>query len=275
MLGSSIALAAKNAGWNAHMFVRREEAVSEAKSIGLDHVFTDLQEAVVGAELIILATPVGAMLGLAGRLLDCDLAEDCLITDIGSVKGMVHSTLIPVFQKAGVDFLGSHPMAGSEKTGISAADPDLLKGAMSLLTDDGFIGHESQKNRLSDFWKSLGCKTTWITATAHDEAVARISHLPHILSAIAAHEGLEDPRFAEFAAGGFRDTTRVAAGDPAMWAEILLENKQAVEDSLSSSIGRLSEMLAMMRESDHEGLYKLLAEAQKRRQHYHQTVLSP
>ena len=121
-------------------------------------------------------------------------------------------------------FIGSHPMAGSERNGLSAATATLFQNAACLLTNDNGAPVE-QTAALDRFWKSIGCRTSWMSAAIHDELVARISHLPHLIAASAARVCLKNPAEGRFGGGGLRDTTRVAAGNPSMWAEIVTENR--------------------------------------------------
>jgi prephenate dehydrogenase len=140
----------------------------------------------------------------------------------------------------------------------------LFEGAACLLTDDEGVG-EPQTGRLERFWQALGCRTSWLDAATHDALVARISHFPHLMAAAAAKVALGNPGDARFGGGGLRDTTRVAGGDPVMWAEIVVENRAALRDVVRDGIDALSEMLAMLESGDQEALRRWLAEAKQRR----------
>ncbi len=276
MLGSSVALAAIDSGYGVQVYVRRETALEEAKAIGIQRVTTNLSAAVQDADLLILATPVGAMPALAEEIVNLPLKSGVLVTDIGSVKGMVHDRVAPIFYDRGIAFLGSHPMAGSEQTGISAAISDVLQGAMCLLTDEGFRGEEVMKTRLENFWRTLGCKTKWLTtAWEHDVAVAKISHIPHIIAAATAIAGLaDDASLGAFAGGGFRDTSRVAGGNAEMWAEILVENKRGVEIALERVLESLQQLQSDLVNQNRDAVLKFLKHAQELRTDYKDTYLS-
>lgn len=268
LLGGSLALALRERfpAQAVSLWSRREEGVRDARARGIAGADTDLGVCLDGAALVILCTPVGAMPELAAACLGHGLRPDALVTDVGSVKGQPHRETAPLFRKAGIAFIGSHPMAGSDRSGIDAAAADLFEGAACLLTDDEGIG-DPLAARLARFWDSLGCRTHWLTADEHDSLVSRISHFPHAMAAATALVALKHPDDALFAGGGLRDTTRVAGGDPAMWAEIFLENRDALTFSLERCLSELSEMLAMLRAGDHEAVRRWLAAAKEARDH--------
>jgi prephenate dehydrogenase len=118
---------------------------------------------------------------------------------------------------------------------------------------------------LERFWQTIGCRTSWMSAAVHDELVARISHLPHLIAASAARVCLKDPSEGRFGGGGLRDTTRVAAGNPAMWAEIVTENREALIGPLRETIADLREILASLESGDQEHARQWLATAKQRR----------
>lgn len=259
LLGGSIALALQD-HTETRLWFRKPEAAAAAKNLGLLFPTSDLSKAVAEADLLILAVPVGAMPSLLAAAIECGLPPDCLVTDVGSVKQAPHDSLAEILAKSGNPFIGSHPMAGSEQNGLSAARPDLFQNAACLLTNASGASAELC-NVLEDFWKFLGCRTTWLTATEHDLLVARISHLPHIVAAATAKVSLKNPDLGSFGGGGLRDTTRVASGNPAMWAEILTENRGSIIPSLRETIAELREILATLEKPDQELACEWLAEA--------------
>ena len=264
LLGGSLALALRDRTGVA-LWGRRAETVDEARARGVDGATNDLDEAVDGADLVVLSVPVGAMPDLVERSLEAGLRADALVTDVGSVKRAVHGSLGPMLKEAGVAFIGGHPMAGSEERGMAAAREDLFSGSACLLTDDEAVG-DPLAGKLERFWAGLGCRVSWTDAAAHDELVARISHFPHAMAAATALVGLTEPDAARFGGGGLRDTTRVASGDPAMWAEIFMENREALAGAVAGALGELGEMLAMLRGGDHEAVRAWLERARARHQ---------
>jgi len=156
-------------------------------------------------------------------------------------------------------------MAGSEKAGFEAARAGLYREAACILTP-GPRCDEKAVRRLEEFWQALGCRTTQMDAAVHDEIVARISHLPHAAAVLAALAAFRpDPRAARFAAGGLRDTTRIAAGDPDMWCGILLENRDALMPALRDFREALDRLYSAMESRDGGTLHAMLAEAQQLR----------
>jgi len=266
LLGGSIALAlaARKSPPHVCLWARKSETVATALSLGISHATSDLGEAVKNADLVILAVPVGSMAALVTAALAAGLPDGCLITDVGSVKRVPHRQISPLLRDREIRFIGSHPMAGSERNGLTAITVDLFKNAACLLTnDDG--APLGQTEALEQFWKAIGCRTSWMSAAIHDELVARISHLPHIIAASAARVCLQDPGEGRFGGGGLRDTTRVAAGNPTMWAEIVTENRLALIGPLQETIADLREILASLESGNQEQARQWLTVAKQRR----------
>ena len=201
LLGGSLAMALDRLGTAAavRLWARRPETVAAARARGIAGPPRDLAEAVAGAELLVLAVPVGAMAPLVAQALDAGLPAGCLVTDVGSVKRVPHQSIPPVLAGRGIDFIGSHPMAGSERNGLAAAAADLFQTppACSPMTNSA---PPARAAALERFWQSVGCRTTWLSAADHDALVARISHLPHILAASAARVCLKTRPMAASAA---------------------------------------------------------------------------
>ncbi len=264
LLGGSTALAARKAGFDVTLWGRNPERVEAAQALGLAAT-TDLADAVSSSDLIILAVPVGVMEDLGTRLLP-HLAPHALVTDVGSVKSLPHQ----VAALLRLPFIGSHPMAGSEQTGIEAARADLLQNAACIITTDDQADDETAIDPapLAAFWTTLGCRDIEImTAAAHDQAVARISHFPHAMAVLTADVALQDPAHGHLAGGGFRDTSRVASGDPQMWAEIMMENQAPLVTSLHDAQSSISTLLGFLEKSDQAGLEKYLADVKARKEH--------
>lgn len=266
LLGGSLALAMRQRFPDhvVSLWARRAETVEQARARGITEATGRMEEALDGADLIVLSTPVGAMATVLLSAQSAGLSRDALVTDVGSVKAAPHRLLHPLLARTGGRFIGSHPMAGSEQTGMGAADAGLFEGAACLLTDDDSVG-APWTDLLARFWEAMGCHISWLGASRHDALVARISHFPHMMAAATAKVALEDPVEGKFGGGGLRDTTRVAGGDPAMWAEIVMENRDAMRAVLGQGIKEMSEMLAMLEAGDQEALRVWLAEAKDAR----------
>ena len=204
------------------------------------------------------------MAALVTSALAAGLPAGCLITDVGSVKCAPHQSIPPLLSGRGIEFIGSHPMAGSERNGLAAVTADLFRDAACLLTNDERLP-TARAAALERFWQSVGCRTAWMSAAIHDELVARISHLPHIVAASAARVCLKDPSEGRFGGGGLRDTTRVASGNAEMWAEILTENRTALIGPLRETLADLGTILAHLESADQEAARQWLATAKHRR----------
>lgn len=244
------------------VWARRAEAVEEIKSF-FPHVVasTEVEAVVQGASLAVLCMPVQYMPGIAQQMAACELEDDLIVTDVGSVKGQVVAELEPIFTPTKAGFLGSHPMAGSQHTGLAHSRGDLFHQAACILTPTGQTkaGH---LGRLRTFWQKLGCRIQEMTPQQHDHCVARISHLPHCMAVLTTLAALkQDKRVLDSSAGGFRDTTRVAGGDPDMWAGILMQNRMEVIDSLQDAGSVLRELVEMLQSMDEEALRRFLAQA--------------
>ncbi len=263
LLGGSIALAARRAGgYRVGLWARRAEAVAEIEALGVaDAASTDWRAIVAGADLVILCVPIGAMPALAREIAGA-LSPRTLVTDVGSVKALVVAELGEIF-RGRARFVGSHPMAGSEQTGMRAARATLFEDATCILTPDATTDAEAVAE-VGAFWKTLGGRVLEVAPAEHDEIVALVSHLPHLLAATLVQTVLAaNARAFEFCGPGFRDTTRVAAGPPAMWAEILRTNRAAVRQSAEAMIEKLREILTLL-ERD-QPMTEFLTEAKAQR----------
>jgi prephenate dehydrogenase len=190
-----------------------------------------------------------------------------IVTDVGSVKASVVKDLQPLFP----EFVGSHPMAGSEKTGPSAATADLFRGAVCVITPTAKSNLKSV-DRIEELWRSIGAITRRLSPEAHDELVSRSSHLPHLLAAQLVNYVLGDDRPKDQAllcANGFRDTTRIASGSPEMWRDIAVSNRQNLARELAQFIDDLQEVRAALEKGDARRIEELFAEAKKRRDAWH------
>ncbi|MCS5540943.1 MAG: prephenate dehydrogenase/arogenate dehydrogenase family protein [Roseibacillus sp.] len=267
VLGGSVALAVgkRHPDCSVILWGRNPERVAEIRATGFECVTDDLSLAVHDAELVILAVPVGALKRLGRRVLEAGLAGGACITDVGSVKVHPHESLGKDMKDRSVSFIGSHPMAGSERTGFEAADADLFVGAPCILTNEN-EQPEDEVQRLMGFWTGLGARSAVMSASEHDRLVARISHLPHILSSVCALVALENPKDGRFAGQGLRDTSRIAAGDPAMWLEILVENRHQITKPLREGASILNRLADSLATGDEEAILRVLEEGQARRQ---------
>ncbi|MFL3666500.1 MAG: prephenate dehydrogenase [Verrucomicrobiota bacterium] len=251
LLGGSIGLAARARGMARRVsaLVRRPESLAQCQALGIaNEVTLDPAEAVAGADLVVLCTPISGLAGLAKRTLP-DLKPGTVITDVGSTKQQLVAELTPLCAAAGARFVGSHPMAGSDQTGPSAARADLFDGTVCLVTPTSDTDADALTT-VNDFWADLGSRPVLIPADTHDRLVARCSHLPHLLASALAVRVL-DPAHgeqqAQLCATGFRDMTRLAAGSPVMWRDIVGSNRDdilAAIDEFANELGQLRGLIA-------------------------------
>ncbi|MGI8603032.1 MAG: prephenate dehydrogenase [Verrucomicrobiales bacterium] len=264
LLGGSLAGAVRRHQLAGEICVwARRSAAAEAvvRRGWADVATTDVAAAVEDAQMVVLATPVGAMPELARTIVCSNPSSDCLVTDVGSVKRFVVENVAPIFDSAKITFTGSHPMAGGEAAGFDAARDDLFDDAACILTP-----HAASIPRLRVFWERLGCRVFIMSPAEHDAAIARISHLPHLTASALTLAALADGPEARSVIGrGFRDTTRVASADPALWTEILLKNRSSVEGPLRDLIQRLSAVLDFLGDADEKALRDVLTEAKRLR----------
>lgn len=233
LLGGSIGLAAKSvsSGCKITGYGHRKETLDRAVGLGaIDIAAQSMAEAVKGAEIVILCTPVGVFGDILTEIRP-HLAAGTIVTDVGSTKRSVvrlgEQTLSPASH-----FVGSHPMAGSEKRGVEFARADLFQGALCITTptprtDGGAL------RAVESFWQGLGMRVTRVSPDDHDRLLADVSHLPHALAAAVMQ--IQPDQALPLAGKGFLDVTRIAAGDPGLWKDIFLDNA----DNLRSAIRRL------------------------------------
>jgi prephenate dehydrogenase len=190
------------------------------------------------------------------------LKPGAVVTDVGSTKATVVSAAANLLPKA-AHFIGSHPMAGSEKRGVEFARADLMHGALCIVTPDE-SSDPTALEKVESFWRLIGMRTTRLGPAEHDRRLADVSHLPHAVA--AALVAMQDPASLDFSGKGFADATRIAAGDGGLWRDILLDNRGNVLSSLDRLRGQLDALAARLRDNDPEGLKKWLDAAAARRE---------
>lgn len=263
LLGGSIGLAAKAADDRVTVVGvgRRQASLDRALAAGAaDRATLDIAEGVAKADLVVLATPLGAyeahLQALGGAL-----PARAVVTDVGSTKAVVVRLAEGILGRGG-PFVGSHPMAGGEHRGVEFARADLFVGATCIVTPTP-AAPAGRVRRVERFWRSLGAATVRMAPAAHDRAVARVSHLPHVLA--AAIVALQNARSGNLAGTGFLDTTRIASGDPAMWREILLTNRTALLAAIDAADEHLMRLRDLIEVGDAAAIERYLAAAKRRR----------
>ncbi len=241
---------------------RTEQTRQAALDLGLADSATDnVAEAVRDADLVVLCTPIGAYGAIAEQMADA-LKPGAIITDVGSVKRSVIDAVSPHLP-AGIQFVPSHPIAGTENSGPEAGFDSLFEDRWLVLTpEDGT--DETAIDQVAELWRRTGSKIERMDPDHHDQVLAITSHVPHLIAytIVGTATDLEDRLKSEvvkFAASGFRDFTRIAASDPVMWRDIFLNNKDAVLEMLGRLTEDLSGLQRAIRDGDGDGLEALFA----------------
>ncbi len=259
LLGTSCGLGLRAGGYRGRIagVSRRIETAQRAKALGgVDTASTDLGPPLRESQLVVIAVPLGSYEHVLGHLAQYDHA-DLVVTDVGSTKQQVCADarrLLPDPTR----FVGSHPMAGSERHGPDAARPDLFEGKPCVITPEPDTDPHAQ-SVVETLWTRLKMKLVYLPAVEHDRRVAHISHLPHALAVLllqlARREGGLD-----LASTGFRDTTRVASGDPQIWSDIFATNRQAIAKAIEVFGDELAEFRQMLLDKKDETLLETLCQ---------------
>jgi prephenate dehydrogenase len=269
LLGGSLGHALKQRGLARRVvgFVRRPARARECQRLGaVDEATLDLAGAVRGADLVVFCTPLAQMRPLAERMLPA-LRPGAIVTDVGSVKDSVVRELESLVARAGGRFVGSHPLAGAEKTGVAWARPDLFEGAVCVVTPTARTDAGALR-RVQALWRAVGARVLSLRPQEHDALLARSSHLPHVLASALARLVLDSRRpqtQSLVCANGFRDTTRIASGSPEMWRDIALANRGHLRRALEEFIRQLERVQALLEQGDAAALERWFATAKTRR----------
>jgi len=263
LIGGSIALGLKHKGFKGKIIGEdvSKTSLEKARDIGaIDESAVDLQKAVKEADLVILAVPVGCTEKVL-REIAPHLSQHTVVTDVGSVKEKI-LTMASEQLPRGISFIGGHPMAGSEKEGIGAASPTLFENAYYFLTPTKENEGEDIE-KLKRLVQGLGAYPVVINPKEHNIIVARISHMPHLMAVLLVNMMDQNNGISHipFAGGGFRDTTRIAAGNPAMWRDILLLNKQQMIEGIEKMNRMLENFKALLIEEKREEILQNLTTA--------------
>jgi len=276
LIGGSIGLALK-ARKRAGRVIgvgRSPASLAEAKRLhAIDEASTDLTAAVAVADLVVVATGVASIPGILDQV-DAAARPGTLVTDAGSTKARIVAAWekgrsLRGTRKGGSSsrgrqarFVGAHPVAGSHRRGPAAADPQLFQGRVTVVTPAAATP-PADVEAITDFWSALGSNVATMTPRDHDRILAMTSHAPHVVAAAVAAATPAEAR--PFTAGGWRDTTRIAAGDPELWADILLDNAPAVARALSRIAGVTEKILDALESNDRRRLVSLLMRAKEDR----------
>jgi len=266
LIGGSFALALRQAKAVSHVVGVGRNAASLKLALErgiVDSIASDPAAAARDADLVLVATPVGQYAKVFASLTDAK----SLITDAGSTKRDVVAAARRALGKKVAQFVPAHPIAGAEKSGAAAASADLFRGKRVVLTP---LEENSKRDisKVEDAWNTCGASVSRMSAEEHDAVLAAVSHLPHLLAFALVHELAGRDNAAQlfsFAAGGFRDFTRIASSHPEMWRDICIANRDRLLHELKRYSSELGSVQKLLEAGDGPGLEKLFASAREAR----------
>ncbi|MFQ5644357.1 MAG: prephenate dehydrogenase [Thiogranum sp.] len=269
LIGGSLARALREAGYVGEVTgsSRSAEHLQKAVQLGvIDRYDTDLPSAVEGADMVFVSVPLGAMGAVFAAIKDA-LGADTVVTDAGSAKASVVEAVRAATGEIPAWFVPGHPIAGTERSGVEASFPDLYKGRRVILTPTAETGAAATQ-KVRAMWEAAGAVVNEMDVGHHDEVLAATSHLPHML-AFALVESLarmsEQREIFEYAAGGFRDFTRIASSDPVMWRDICVANRDALLVMLKTFRSDLDDLATAIQDRDESKILSIFQDAKKAR----------
>ena len=272
LIGGSLALALREAGVVGEVVgcSRREEHLRQALELGvIDRYSLDAAEAVSGADVVFVSVPLGAMRSVFEAMRP-GLATDAVITDGGSAKQCVVDDARAAFGTLPSGFVPGHPIAGTEKSGVAAAFPELYRNRRVILTPLA-ESDPAAVERVRAMWQAAGAEVEEMEVHHHDEVLAATSHLPHML-AFGLVDSLarmrDNDEIFRYAAGGFRDFTRIASSDPVMWRDICIHNREAILDMTARYQADLEEMVRAIEQGDGDTLLEIFSRAKAARDRF-------
>lgn len=272
LIGGSLARALKSAVACQEVVgcARNRSQLQKALELGvIDRYELDISVAVEGADIVVLAVPVGAVEGVLLKLRG-RLGPNTIVTDASSTKGSVVEAARRVFKDVPANFIPGHPIAGTEKSGVEASFAELFQGKRVILTPLPTANRQAIA-KVRTMWESAGAEVLEMTVRRHDELLAATSHLPHLLAytlvdSLARMDSSQE--IFHFAAGGFRDFTRIASSDPQMWHDICLANHTAVLDMLERFSEDLGHLAGAIRDRDSARILAIFNHAKAARDHF-------
>ena len=260
LLGASLVLAVKKKllAEKIVVWARSENTAKNAlEKLPVDQVERNPSVSVRGSQLVVLCTPVETITSILNSIID-DLDESCIVTDVGSVKSEICKNAQNLFKKSKSSFIGSHPMAGSEKAGMDHANEHLFSNRTCIITPDDKADSEQLK-KLTLFWEYLGMKSILMNPQEHDAKLSQLSHLPHLVSSVLAHSLHDKIDEAPMLSGqGLRDTVRIAGGSPDLWAGIIEQNKINILESVEKFEESFQTVRNLISQNDFNGLQEFL-----------------
>jgi len=259
LIGGSIALAIKKKRL-AKVVVgvsRHKKTLLLAKKIMVIDKGSQELNIIKDADLVILATPVDTIINLAAKIYPF-VKKGCIVSDVGSTKREIVSKLERIFPR----YIGSHPLAGSEKRGVVNANPSIIKGSLCILTPTKNTDKEALE-KIKRLWSELGARVAFLPPDAHDKILSFVSHLPHLVAFSLID--IIPKEYLRLASSGLKDTTRIAASDSEIWCDIFLSNQKNILKSIGLFQNNLSRIKSAIQRKDKKLLNKIIKEAKKKR----------
>lgn len=268
LIGGSLALSIKQKHKESHIigFDVNERQRILGKMLGVvDETVSNIKDGACQADLIIIAAPVNEAVKIIKNLAEMPLKQDVIVTDAGSTKTKIVKAAACLKEK-GFTFIGGHPMAGSHKSGVTAAKAILFENAFYLLTPDSTIASEKIE-QLKEWLSGTKAKFIIVSPEEHDQMTGVISHFPHVIAASLVHQAertsKEQSLVTRLAAGGFRDITRIASSSPEMWRDILLQNKAVLLEIFQEWIGEMEKLTTMLEKENGDDIYRYFLQAKQ------------
>jgi prephenate dehydrogenase len=269
LIGSSLSLALKQVGAVGEVtgYGRNRDNLVKGVELGvLDRFESSIAAAVREADVIVVAVPLGAMQQVFAEIASA-APKDAIITDVGSSKGSVMRAAIAELKEGINRFVPGHPIAGNEQSGVEAGFATLYRGRRVILTPTAQTDVTASA-RIDAMWRECGADIEYLDIEHHDKVLAATSHLPHMLAYALVHHLSnlnEHEEIFRYAAGGFRDFTRIASSDPVMWRDVCIANGDAVVELIEQYQGELDRVAAAIKEGDADGLLRLFGRAKSER----------
>lgn len=261
LMGGSLGLAIKQRmpGVRVHGYARATRTRTEAqRRNAVDSAFDNPADAVAQSDLVVICTPVLTMPDVLRASLP-HLKSNVIVTDVGSTKSTVMQAMAEVLRGTTASLVGSHPIAGSEETGIDVARPNLYENAVTIVSP--FPGRPPEATTaVEKFWRQLGAQVIQMDAARHDLLLAKTSHLPHLVAALLVQTVMQDQALnpGPFCGPGFRDSTRIAAGSEQMWHDIVKTNAHAIQTELEAFRNHLDGLIDMIQQGNMDGVREWL-----------------
>lgn len=267
LIGGSLArsLKERNLAKVVFGYGRDQARLKSAQKLNvIDQFSTSIEEAIVGAEIIVIATPVGTFQSILGEI-EPLITENVIITDVGSTKSDIVNIVHNVLKVKSNCFIPAHPIAGKERSGFEVSDSMLFDGKKVIITPQENNSSDSIKV-IEEMWKGVGAEVDFMSAESHDNLLGMTSHLPHMLAfSLVNYLVNQNPTASIYAGGGFKDFSRIASGDAIMWRDICLQNKDQIISHLKGYQSTLNDLLEAIGDENSEELEHLFTTAKKTR----------